>query len=95
MLIQQWRCTTEKANCYNSAFFCFVSASLFHQTAVFSSFLFLTSKRKNNNPSYLFLSQQPNRESIIGKLTWLAQLRNHSFTFHSDLLRKKKKNQSV
>ena len=43
----------------------------------------------------MFLSQQPNRESTIGKLTWLAQPRNHSFTFHSDLLRKKKKSKRV
>ena len=60
-----------------------------NQIAVFNSFLFLMSKRKNNNPSYLFLSQQPNRESAIGKLTWLAQPRNHFFIFHSDLLQEK------
>ena len=53
------------------------------------------SKRKNNNPSYLLLSQQPNRESTIGKLTCLAQPKNQSFTFHSDFLRKKKKSKCV
>ena len=62
MLIQQWRRTTEKTNCYNSAFFCFVYASLIDMISISSIDMISIS---SNSASTLQVKAVANPRSIL------------------------------